>query len=157
NGCVSGGMSLSLRGWCCKPRETCGTEFGTCTCNVSCGDDCCASNQECVSLGLFRGQRCMDKCRPGWHHDGPQCVCDSGQTCGLRWWPEGSVCVGSTCAAPPKSDNLFDLFDGLKGFGDSIDQTAASRGNGHAGDARVAAGTPVDAALLALAAVNAQG
>ncbi len=162
NGCVSGGTSSSLRGWCCKPRETCSTTFGECECPTPCGDDCCATTEECVSLGLFQGSKCMQKCKPGWHHDGVNCVCDSGQTCGLNCCPAGSVCTGSTCSKPKEpDDSFFNPFNGLFGFGDAINQTAASRGGGSGHIAHVArisaVATPVDAALLALAAVNAQG
>jgi hypothetical protein len=159
NGCVSGGTSSSLRGWCCKPRETCSTTFGDCECPTPCGDDCCAATEECVSLGLFGGSKCMAKCNPGWHHDGVNCVCDSGQTCGLKCCPEGSVCTGSTCSKPKEPDNsFFNPFRGLFGFGDAINQTAASRGGGSGHVAHIsAAASPIDAALLALAAVNAQG
>jgi hypothetical protein len=114
-----------------------------------------------VSLGLFQGSKCMQKCKPGWHHDGVNCVCDSGQTCGLNCCPAGSVCTGSTCSKPKTpDDSFFNPLNGLFGFGDAVNQTAASRsgGSGHIAHlARIsAAATPADAALLALAAVNAQ-
>jgi hypothetical protein len=30
NGCVEGGFTHSIRGWCCPPCDECGAEFGTC-------------------------------------------------------------------------------------------------------------------------------
>jgi hypothetical protein len=161
NGCVPGGLSSSVRGWCCAPHQTCSKTFGECECATQCGEDCCASNEDCVSLGLLQGSKCMQKCKPGWHHDGVNCVCDSGQTCGVNCCPAGSVCVGSTCSKPKTPSNtFFNPFDGFLGFGDAVNQTAASRsGSGHIAHlARISAGTtPVNGALLALGAVSAQG
>lgn len=159
NGCVAAGQSVATRGWCCKPTESCATTFGDCVCfNAVCGSDCCKKDEECVSLGLLRGEGCRPKCRKGWHHDGENCVCDNGQTCGVVCCPAGKECNGSSCVSPPPPTKWPDIFGAFSSFGDSVNQTAASRGGGHAADrARAAAATPVDAALLALGAVNAQG
>jgi hypothetical protein len=155
NGCVAGGTSLSIRGWCCSPREVCGQEFGECLCPKRCGSDCCEEDQDCVN-GF-----CKPKCRPGWHHQGNDCVCDSGQTCGVNCCPEGSQCRGSTCFRPRESDQLPSVFDAFGNFFDTANQSSAQHGGG--GGPRMqslfaaqAAG-PVGGALLALAAVNAQG
>jgi hypothetical protein len=159
NGCVPAGQSVATRGWCCKPTEGCGTTFGECVCLSPCGDDCCKKDEECVPLGLFRGSSCLPKCRKGWHHDGADCVCDKGQTCGVVCCPAGKECSGSTCVSPPPPTKWPDLFGAFSNFGDTVNQTAASRGggSGHARDARIAAATmPVGAALFALGAVNAQ-
>jgi hypothetical protein len=162
NGCVDAGQSDAIRGWCCNVAETCGPDFGQCTCPTPCGSDCCKPTQDCISSGLFGFTKtCGPKCPKGWHHDGPDCVCDSGQTCGVRCCPAGSACSGSSCVAPPKtSPSPSGPLDGFKGFFDGINETAASRGNGgardlHAGAA--AAASPVSAALFALGAVSLQG
>lgn len=158
NGCVDAGYSMAERGWCCRPTEGCGTDFGTCECLSPCGSDCCKSNQECVPLGFFRGKSCLEKCRKGWHHDGVDCVCDTGQTCGLQCCKAGTVCDSNRCVAPPPPGKLPGLFDAFGNFGDTINQTAGAHSGGQARDrATAAAGTPVASALLALGAVNAQG
>ena len=159
NGCVPAGQSSAIRGWCCHPTESCGTDFNSCVCfNQMCGEDCCKKDEECVDLGFLRGTGCRQKCRTGWHHDGEECVCDVGQTCGVVCCKGGTVCSGNSCVSPPPPTKWPSLFDAFTGFGDSVNQTAASRGGGHAGDrARAAAATPLDAALLALGALNAQG
>ena len=159
NGCVPAGSSLAIRGWCCKPKESCGVTFGACVClNQMCGEDCCKKDEECVDLGVLRGMGCRPKCKKGWHHDGEDCVCDVGQTCGLVCCPAGKECSGNSCVSPPPPTRWPDIFNAFSNFGDTVNQTAASRGGGHAADGRVAAAaTPVGSALLALAAVNSQG
>ena len=159
NGCVEAGSSIATRGWCCKPSESCGVDIGDCVClNVTCGSDCCKKDEECVQLGLLRGQGCLPKCPKHWHHDGPDCVCDTGETCGLVCCGAGKVCSGNSCVSPPPPTKWPSIFDAFKGFGDSVNQAAGSRGGGQARDAvAAAAATPVGSALQALAAVNAQG
>ena len=165
NGCVAAGSSEATRGWCCNPAtQKCGTEFGTCDCKTPCGSDCCAKGEECVSLGLLSGKTCLPECRLGWHHDGYDCVCDHGRTCGTRCCPPGTECgPGSTCVKPAPPKKLPSLWDAFTGFGDTASQSAASHGGAGGGTfalrvAGIAAATdPVHAALLALAAVNAQG
>jgi hypothetical protein len=159
NGCVDAGYSMAVRGWCCRPRERCSTTtFGECICDT-CGSDCCRPDEECVRTGLpiIGEQKCLRKCPPGWHHDGFDCVCDSGQTCGTRCCPAGSDCVGSSCRKPPPAPSDPDLLDRFKGYFQGIGDTAASRGGGSARDARAAAVSPVSGALLALGAVSTQG
>lgn len=161
NGCVDGGTSIATRGWCCKPTELCSSQFGECLCQNECGDQCCKSTEECVNLGLLRGQQCKEKCKPGWHHDGDECVCDHGQTCGVTCCKEGSECVGSKCVKPQDPSKTPSPWDAFTGFFDSINQTAASRGGGSQRRALVAIGaqaTPAVAnALVVLSALNAQG
>jgi hypothetical protein len=148
------------RGWCCKPNETCGPEFGECTCPSAqrCSDVCCKPDQECVSQGVFSSSLCMTKCPPGQHHERLDCVCDTGQRCGLRCCPAGSVCSGSRCDKAKEPDRWPNPFDAFKNFFDTANQSAA----GHGGRKVLAMGAGADepavtAALLALAAVNAQG
>jgi hypothetical protein len=159
NGCVPAGQSVAVRGWCCRPTEACATTFGECVCfNDVCDGGCCKKDEECVDLGLLRGVGCRQKCKKGWHHAGEECVCDTGQTCGVVCCPAGTQCSGSSCVSPPPPTGWPNLVDAFTGFGDSVNQTAASRTGRHARDGFVAAATtPVGSALLALAAVNAQG
>jgi hypothetical protein len=161
NDCVDAGTVKSVMGWCCKPTEKCGARIGDCDCDERCNDECCKSGEECVNPGLFQAKQCKPKCRPGWHHDGDVCVCDAGQTCGVTCCKEGSECVGSRCVKPQDPSKAPSLWDRLTGFGDTINQTAASRGNGGhrraLGAVQAQAADPVTAALLELAAVNAQG
>jgi hypothetical protein len=157
NGCVPSGSSVATRGWCCRPTESCGTDFGGCVCFNPCSDECCEKDEDCVNIGFFRGSHCFPKCRAGWHHEGEDCVCDKGQTCGVVCCPAGTVCSGSSCVSPPPPGKWPSFLDGFLGFGDAVNQSAASRGGGHSRDAVIAAATPpVSAALLALAAVNAE-
>jgi hypothetical protein len=157
NGCVDSGTSMAIRGWCCKPTESCGSDFGNCDCTSPCGDACCNSDEECVSLGFFNGKTCAKKCPPGWHHDGFDCVCDNGQKCGLRCCKAGQVCQDNRCVAPPDPTKLRNPLDAFGNFGDTINQAAGVGGSYARDRAAAAAGTPVSAALLALAAVNVQG
>ena len=157
NGCVDAGFSMNERGWCCLPSEGCGSDFGECVCLSKCGSSCCKTDEECVSLGLFSGKSCLKKCPKGWHHDGVDCVCDVGQTCGLKCCPAGTECINNRCTKPPPPGKLPSLFDAFGNFGDTINQ-ASGVGGSYARDRAVAtAANPVAAALLALAAVNAQG
>lgn len=155
NGCVAGGASLSVRGWCCGPKEQCGAEFGECRCARPCGSDCCQEDYECVN-GV-----CTPRCRPGWRRQGDACVCEKGQTCGVNCCPEGSACEGSRCVKAKEPDKLPSLFDAFGNFFDTANQSAASHGGGGGPRAQsfsaAQATGPVVAALLALASVNAQG
>ncbi len=162
NGCVDGGTSDSIRGWCCHPvLEKCGSEFNTCECadDYVCGDACCARGQECVSLGMFRGKACLATCRPGWHHDGFDCVCDHGQECGLSCCGRGMECIRNMCRIPPTPPRIPSIFDAFDGFFDTANQSSAAHGGGPRQQLmRVAQGaSPVATALLGMAAVNAQG
>jgi hypothetical protein len=154
DGCVDGGMADATRGWCCTPDMKCGTDYLSCECITPCGSDCCKKGEECVSLGVLRGKQCKPPCAPGFHHDGDECVCDTGETCGLRCCGPGTECHGGRCIKPPPPGKLPTFLDGLTNFGDVGNQSAGSRGGGHARDAAAAA-APVGA-LLALAAVGAQ-
>ncbi|HMJ95301.1 MAG TPA: hypothetical protein VK486_05580, partial [Thermoleophilaceae bacterium] len=152
NGCSSIGSSFSIRGWCCEPKEQCGEEFGECVCPKRCGDNCCKTDEVCVD------DVCKPKCRDGWHWKGDKCVCDEGQTCGVNCCPEGSSCRGSTCFKPKENDKLPSLWDSFMGFGDVASQSAAGHGGPRSQSIRAAqAPEPVRTALLALAAVSAQG
>jgi hypothetical protein len=160
NGCVTGGTSMSVRGWCCETNKECGTEFGSCECPQSrkCSDACCKKDEECVRIGLFAGRTCLEKCPKDFHHDGYDCVCDKGNTCGVRCCPEGTACEGSRCVKPKEPDKFPSLWDAFGNFGDVANQSAGAHGGGPRSQLRTAQATgPVAAALLALAAVNAQG
>jgi hypothetical protein len=160
NGCVSGGTSMSIRGWCCRATEECGAEFGTCECPESrkCSGECCKQDEECVRLGLIAGKTCLKKCPPNWHHDGYDCVCDKGNSCGVKCCPEGTACEGSRCVKPKEPNKFPSLWDSFTGFGDMANQSAAQHGGGPRSQFLAAQATDaVGAALLALAAVNAQG
>lgn len=164
NGCVASGSSIATRGWCCKTTELCGTEFGDCLCATPCGSDCCKKGEECVNPGILSSKVCLPACRKGWHHDGFDCVCDSGQTCGTKCCPAGTECgSGSTCVKPAPPKSLPSIWDAFQGFGDTASQSAGSHGGGGSRQALrlrlagAAATGPVNGALLALAAVNAQG
>lgn len=159
NGCVDGGTSMSIRGWCCAPTEACGQELDECLCLNPCGDDCCKKGEQCVDLGLLQGKACKPPCPKGFHYEGSSCVCDKGQTCGLRCCPAGQVCDGNTCVKPSESDKLPGLFDSFKNFSDVANQSSATHGGGGRMQRLFVAQAsgPEAAALRALAAVNAQG
>jgi hypothetical protein len=160
NGCVAGGTSMSVRGWCCEATQECGTEFGSCECPESrkCSDRCCKKDEECVRIGLLAGRTCLEKCPKDFHHDGYDCVCDKGRTCGVRCCPEGTTCEGSRCVKPKEPEKFPSLWDAFGNFGDVANQSAGAHGGGPRSQLRAAQTTgPVGAALLALAAVNAQG
>jgi hypothetical protein len=151
---------MSVRGWCCEPNEECGTEFGSCECPASrkCSDTCCKKDEECVRIGLLAGKTCLEKCPKNFHHDGYDCVCDKGNTCGVRCCPEGTACEGSRCVKPKEPDKLPNLWDAFGNFGDMANQSAGAHGGGPRSQLRTAQTKgSVSAALLALAAVNAQG
>jgi hypothetical protein len=154
-------------GWCCRAGETCNTgKFGECTCTgeICKGDAlCCQKGTLCVD-SFFSSPYCTPGCGP--RHDRQPCggrCCTDSQICTITGCgcPSGKVAYGEDCGDPkkdpggpkPKDDqNLLD----------TIMQTAASHGgprNLRSMFARPAqSGSPaVDAALVALAAVNGQG
>ena len=68
------------------------------------------------------------------------------------------MCEANRCVKPREPDKLPNLWDAFTGFGDMANQSAGSHGGGPRSQLMAAQATnPVDAALLALAAVNAQG
>lgn len=161
-------------GWCCGKDEVCGEKFNECLCNPAkvCGDSCCKSSEYCEDLGFLRGGKvCLRKCDPATYHrcpppavhccppnrncEGSDCVCKSGETCGTNCCRAGDACLGgSRCGkppTPPPSPGPFDFIGNMLGL---VSQTAGSRGKHRA---RATASDPVGAALLALAAVDAQG
>jgi hypothetical protein len=161
-------------GWCCGKDEVCGDKYPDCKCNPAkaCGDACCKSNEYCEDLGFLRGGKvCLRKCDPATYHrcpppavhccpanrdcDGSTCVCKTGETCGTNCCKAGDACLGgSRCGkppTPPPSPGPLDFLGNMLGL---INQTAGSRGGKHR--VRGAAADPAGAALLALAAVDAQ-
>jgi hypothetical protein len=174
NGCVEGGKSQAVRGWCCRPNEDCHLireEFGTCLCPEDvqgrgprdCDDKCCPVGQICVDTRA--GRDCKPPCVKGRHYDeNSRCVCDVGETCRNGCCPEGQACISGRCAKPTEPSGPFK--DIMKSFGDFFGGSGSnsSAGGGAGGNylriGRAAAGpgtTPVRSALLLLGAVHAQG
>jgi hypothetical protein len=155
---------MRRRGWCCRPGETCGPEFDECTCPSSqdCGDYCCTPREVCVNPTL--GSRYCDTPCPGTGK--PKCggtCCTRSERCGVFGCdcPSGTARSGGDCVSPrddpgdPRpSDNPF------RNMFDMLGQVSSS----HGGSSRLMLGrraqtgaSALDAALDALAAVNAQG
>ncbi len=179
-GSVTCGQNPSIPGqsgyYCCPPHHTCSPDpkVTECVCKTTCGrhHECCAPDEFCESHLL--GDRCRKKCKdPKDHHcsgsdqccpplrecdKNNQCVCTEGDTCGIKCCKPGDVCLGgSHCGKPapvPEKgplDNLFDFWGNLLG-----ETHGASGGGKKSALLARAASSPVDAALLALAAVDAQ-
>ena len=157
-------------GWCCRPGDKCGPMFGGCTCKgEDCGRLCCKPGEYC-DVGIL-GNECKKWCdegrkirRCGWD------CCTSHKHCGSTWFgtPECQctsplVNCGTGCCDPkqtPEDPKVRDNF--IDNWFDMARSTSASHGGAHSSAhlssayrAQTAAGT--DAALLALAAVSAQG
>jgi hypothetical protein len=157
--CHPNGYS-STRGWCCDPSLDCGPEIGDCVCppERECDGDCCGVAEECVEL-RGGGRVCMERCPDHRVREGTTCVCREGTECGPGCCAPNRECVRGLCVMAKKSSKLKDLWDSFTDFGDTGAQTAGA-GARHAGPQSLSAaqaGDAVGAALIALAAVNAQG
>jgi hypothetical protein len=153
-----------IAGWCCHTSMVCSKNFRECDCpsKVTCGVQCCRSNQYCES-GLFGEDHCEDYCFGKKQRCNGIC-CTDQEFCGGLF---GCICklgysaVGTECVKPrqdpgdPPSDNAASRM--LK----MMRQTNAASGGGsrRSTGGRAAAAPPpaVATALAALAAVDGQG
>jgi hypothetical protein len=154
---------------CCPTGYTCGNttpnarENCKCASKVVCGGKCCAKGQYCETR-LIGDDTCEKRCPVTGEQKCIGVCCTKNETCGFFGCSckPGLVSAGAGTCVEPKNDpgdpnpgynpfrNMFNL----------MGQTSASRGGSRralfAGSAR-SGSAAVDAALLALAAVNGQG
>ena len=149
-------------GWCCRAGEVCGSQQLDCVCRGTvCGEHLCCEPGEVCETNFF-GTRtgCVKKCDDGKAIC--QGICCKGD---LVCTPDGCACPGGTvqrgignCVAP-KEDPGDPPWNPLRNF---LNMMSAS-GAAHGGSSRLVIARPaqsgssaLDAALVALAAVNGQ-
>ena len=152
---------------CCPTGYVCGNkskdskENCICRSKVVCGGKCCRPGEYCDTyFGL--DQACTKLCPGGKEHCNGIC-CTRSETCGFFGCkcPSGLVKCGGDCCQPREDvgdpDSLFAPFRNMFNM---VGQAGAGRGGSRramfARSAR-SSSAAVDAALLALAAVNGQG
>jgi hypothetical protein len=159
-------------GWCCHTSMTCGVDIGDCVClppGTGCGDQCCKGKQYC-DTSLFGEDVCVDRCFDGREKCNGYCCTHSehcllgiGCTCNSGYSAEGTNCVKD------RDDPGDPPTNPLQRMLNMMQQTSASHGGGSSTRARPRGIQPrgaavpfappagVNAAVAALAAVNAQG
>ena len=154
---------------CCPTGYICGNkskdskENCICRSKVVCGSTCCKPGEDC-QFNLLGSNVCEKRCPGG----GEKCIgvcCTPRETCGFFGCSckSGLVSAGAgTCVSPRTIPAIRTRLDPFRNMFNTIGQAAASRGGGRprramfAGSAQ-SASVAVDAALVALAAVNGQG
>jgi hypothetical protein len=155
--------------WYCEKGEVCGAKpRQCCPPKYQCGDNCCKSGQYCERISLG-SDYCADICPPTVPntegHD--RCIgvcCTKNETCGFFGCTckSGYVSQGNGTCTEPKNDP-GDPKPGWNPFRDlwnMMGQSNATHGGSRyliVGDRTNSRSSAVDAALQALAAVNAQG
>ncbi len=149
-------------GWCCKPGEQCGTEFGGCKCTgEDCGDFCCVKGKYCEHHSIGANE-CKQLCPDGGHRCGYDC-CTSNRQCSGGLFPSCEcrsplVDCGTGCCDPSKTVKDPNFFDNtFQGWFDTASRSSSSHGGGNRRSVRAAAPvTSVAQALLVMAATDAQ-
>ena len=97
NGCVEGGVSMSIRGWCCPADVECGEELDQCKCPESrkcpgVSGECCAEDEVCVYDDYGEPERGIDTyCAKPCSHES-DIRCDADHCC-----PDDTDCCGKGC------------------------------------------------------------
>ena len=150
--------------WYCEKGERCGAKpRQCCQPKYQCGDNCCTSGQYCETHSLG-SDFCADICKTTGHD---QCIgvcCTENETCGFFGCSckSGYVSGGNGTCTKPENDpgEPKPGWNPIRSMLNMMGQTSATHGGSRyliVGDRTDSGSASVDAALRALAAVNAQG
>jgi hypothetical protein len=157
------GSGAETVGWCCRAGERKGPKINDCLCPGGvCGNQCCKQDRQYCDSSILFPDECKDYCnvarkvrRCGWeccvadkHCGGSECECNSPLvSCGT-----GCCDPAKTVRDPKVKDNFWD------GWFNTLSATSATHGGNSERSVHTAASAGgAQPALLAIAAVRAQG